>query len=106
VVDYHAWARFVDGKEMRAFAFLGESGKTMADRGCKTVGELELGYDYLSHDSEVTMSDSYWARDDVSWPDEDHVMEVAGEWSINPNSLEEMELPQGVGWIGNFRVGT
>jgi hypothetical protein len=104
VVEYHAWVRFTEGKEVRAFAFLGESGKTLADRGSKTAGELELGYDYLSHDSQDAMSESYWARDDVSFPDEDHVMEMAGKWSINPTLLEKSGLPRGVGWIGNFRA--
>ena len=101
VVGYHAWARFINGKEARAFAFLGERLETLADRGEKTAGELELGYDYLAADSDIK-SESYWQRDDACWPDEEHVMEVAGKWSVNPTTLEELGLPRGVGWIGNF----
>ena len=29
-------------------------------------------------------------------------MEVAGKWSINPTTLEELELPPGVGRVGKF----
>jgi hypothetical protein len=101
IVGYCAWARFINGKETRAFGFSGERGETLADGGEKTAGEIELGYDYLAADSDIK-SESYWERDDACWPDEEHVMEVAGKWSVNPMSLEELGLPRGVGWIGNF----
>ena len=65
VVEYHAWARFTSGKEIGAFAFLGERAETLADRGEKTVGERELGYKYLAADAPNTMSDSYWEQEDA-----------------------------------------
>jgi len=102
VVGYNAWARFKDGIEKRAFAYLGESGETLVDRGSRTQGEIELGYNYFDPNSTDSENDAYWERDDLCYPDEEHVMEVAGKWSVNPNALETMNLPVGVGWIGNI----
>ena len=102
VVDYHAWARFINGTESRAFAYLGERGEILVDRGARTVGEEELGYNYYDPDCLEAESESYWERDDLCFPDEEHVMQVAGKWSINPNTLEELGLSKGVGWIGNI----
>lgn len=102
VVEFHAWARFMNGNEIRAYAYLGERGETLVDRGEKTTGELDLGYNYFVPESQEAESDSYWEREDLCYPDEDHVMEVAGKWSIDPNTLEDVGLPHGVGWIGNL----
>lgn len=103
VVDYHAWARFKDGREERAFAYLGEAGETLVDRGSRTPGEIQLGYHYFNEQSPQAESDAYWEREDLCYPDEEHVMEVAGKWSVNPNLLEDLDAPVGVGWIGSLR---
>jgi hypothetical protein len=101
IVGFHAWARFVNGEEVRAFAYLGESGETLANRGEITTSERELAYPYLtrSPDEEESEEDFEYGN----CPDEDHVLEVASKWSINPNALEQLNLAPGVGWIGNLR---
>ncbi|QDT43744.1 hypothetical protein Pan241w_38480 [Gimesia alba] len=101
VVGYHAWGRFANGTETRAFAYLGERGEILADRG-ESDSEAELGYKYFDPDSPDADSDSYWEREDLCYPDEEHVMEVAGQWSVNPTTLEDLDLPPSVGWIGNL----
>lgn len=100
VSESHAWARFKDGAEVRAFAYCDGP---LVDRGDKTPGEVELGYNYFDTESPEAESDSYWEREDLCYPDEEHVMEIAGKWSINPITLESKDLPVGVGWIGNLR---
>ncbi len=100
VVEYHAWARFVVGKEQRAYAYAGESGETLADRGEKTAGEIELGHNFFDERSPEAESDEYWEREDLSYPNEEDVMLVAGKWSINPQLLDQINAPEGVGWIG------
>lgn len=100
VVGYHAWALFQDGQEVRALAYLGERGEFLADRGDETDGEANLGYDY--YDADHLESEDDGESDDLCFPDEDHVMEVAGEWSINPQTLGDLEVPSGVGWIGQY----
>jgi hypothetical protein len=100
VVEYHAWAQFVNGEEIRTYAYLGESDETLANRGEITSGERELAYPYL-----MRSPDEEESEDDFEYgncPDEEHVMEVAGKWSINPNAFEQLNLAPGVGWIGNL----
>ncbi len=102
VVDFHAWALFNNGKELRAFSYLGDHGGVIANRGNKTQGELELGYEYFDAENPDAESDEYWDREDLHYPDEEHVMEVAGKWSINPQSFSRSEYSQGVGFVGYY----
>lgn len=102
VVEFHAWARYVHGSEVRAFAYLGERGETLVDRGPKTPGEIELNYNYFDERSPLVETEDYWGRDDLTYPDEQHVMEVAGKWSINPTLLNESDAEPATGWVGDF----
>ena len=95
VSEFHAWSRFRRGVEHRAFAFADY--ETMINRGTKTDGELELGYDYSMDPSEED-----WDAGNVCFPNEEHVMEIASKWSLDPCKLGELELPAGTGWIGNL----
>jgi hypothetical protein len=99
VSGFNAWARFIGGSEVRAFAHCDE---ILVDRGAKTAGEEELGYRYFDPESADAESESYWERDDLCYPDEEHVMEVAGKWGVNPQTLDQLNLSPGVGWIGNL----
>ena len=103
VVEYHAWARFLEGREQRAFAYLGESDETLVNRGQPTEGELQLGQTFFDGSSPEAESDEYWERDDLSYPDEQYVMQIAEKWSINPQTLEERTQPTEPGWIGVLR---
>lgn len=97
VVEFHAWARFLNGKEQRAYAYLGERGEMLVNRGEQTAGEREPGYEFSDESlSELDESE----LENVSIPDEDDVMEVAGKWSINPLTLDDRQSPVGVGWVG------
>lgn len=93
VVDYHAWSWFRDGDELRTYAWLGEQGEVLANNGDVTDEEADLGYDYLEAEHDEM----------EEFPDEEHVMEVAGEWSINPQTLCDLDLPPSVGWVGVLR---
>lgn len=102
VVGYCAWARYIDGEENRAFAYLGESIETLINREPRTPGEIELGYEYFDERSSDAITDLYWERDDLCFPDEEHVLEIAGHWSVNPSMIEELKLPPSVGWVGDW----
>ena len=41
---------------------------------------------------------SYWEGQDLTFPDEGHVMQLAGKWSIDPTTLDEREADDG--WLG------
>lgn len=102
VVGYHAWALFKKGREVRAFAYLDAKGEYLANRGDQTDGESALGYDYFDPEDPDAQSDTYWDRSDLCYPDEEHVMEVASTWSVNPQTLENSRLAEGTGWIGQY----
>lgn len=102
VVDYHAWARYVNGAEIRAYAYLGERGQTLVDRGAKTPGEIELNYQYFDERLPLAETDGYWDREDLTYPSESHVMEVAGKWSLNPTLLDENDSEPSTGWVGDI----
>ena len=99
VVEYHAWARFLKGKEIRAYAYTGESGETLVDRGERTEAEIELGHNFFDERSPAAESEEYWEREDLTYPDEEDVMRVAGKWSINPTRLGHLSAPPSVAWI-------
>jgi hypothetical protein len=101
VVEFHAWARYANGAEVRAFAYLGERGETLVDRGARTPGEVELNYNYFDERSPLIDTEVYWGRGDLTYPDEQQVMEVAGKWSVNPTLLDESCAEPGTGWVGD-----
>ncbi len=103
VVGYHAWARYLHGHQQRAFAYLGESGEILVNCGQPTEGELQLGHKFFDASSPEAESDEYWERDDLSFPTEDCVMQVAGKWSIDPQTLKDRQHPTEAGWIGTLR---
>jgi hypothetical protein len=43
----------------------------------------------------------YWGREDLTFPNEDHVMQLAGKWSIDPTTLDERDLADG--WLGEVQ---
>ena len=107
VVGWYAWARFLEGRCVRLFAYLGEAGEVLVDRGERTPEERELGpdfaaeqarFDALAEDPEPDRS----ALDAVRLPDEEDVVRLAGAWSLNPACLEELALAPSVGWIGRL----
>lgn len=55
IVGYVAWARAENGRLVRAFAYSGESGRTLVNLGQPTLEESELGIDFLD---ERTASDN------------------------------------------------
>lgn len=99
VVDYHAWARFENGELMRAYAWLGERGETLTDFGNPTAAEIELGQDFVDSRSPEAQDDGFWDRDDLAFPSEDDVMNVAGLWSVDPTTLDERGGQPGLGWL-------
>jgi hypothetical protein len=75
----------VRGKVVRAFAYSGEQGETLFDVGAPTDGEKALNQKELAE------------------PNEETVMQVAGKWGINPQTLDQQGLRAGVGWIGRIK---
>lgn len=88
VAEYYAWAKFGNGKPVRKYAFVGESGETPWNTGALSKEETQLGL--------------IFGPDHDEMPNEESVMKIAGAWSINPQELESMALPVSLGLLGSF----
>ncbi len=86
VVEYHHWMLARNGALVRSLAYIGESGEVLADSGEPTP--VEIGFDWYPLRRDDSDLDEEEPEDEGTWPDEEAVMKVAGEWSINPQLLE------------------
>jgi hypothetical protein len=91
VVEYHAWAKAINGELIRAYGYLGESGEVLAD-----IGELTDEEEFL----DVEVPDEEYG---FYSPNEETVMELAGLWSINPQTLDEY-TEKGTGYIATMKL--
>jgi hypothetical protein len=86
VVEYHHWIAARGGRETRCFAYLGERGEVLADRGAVTEAEREMRFEELA---------------EFKWvPGEDDVMAVAAGWSFDPTRLGVASGPEAAGILG------
>src|SRR4051794_9881675 len=94
VVEYHAWAKALGGRVVRAYGWVGDRGEVLQDVGPKTPEEEELGFDFI--DRTTTVGD--W--EGIKTPGEDDVMQIAGRWSLNPQEIDAYPS-EGVGYLGD-----
>lgn len=95
-IDFHAWARIVDGKLIRAFA-MGDEGM-LWNRGKPTKEEKSLGLKLFE------LRGVRGRRGDaggelILHPTEDHVMRLASRWSVDPTSLATTPVEPATGLI-------
>lgn len=122
VVDFAAWARALEGSSVRVFAYA--DGEVFANIGGQTPEEAKLRFANLTGLSppdardrifEIAKEQSVKERglvaqglsprearakvhqDGSAFPDEQHVIELAALWSIDPMQLSDQELPPGLG---------
>lgn len=86
VVEYHHWMLARDGKLLRSFAYLGDSGEVLSDKGEPTPVEKSLN---INLDIPADYDPFSGEADKYNIPNERSVMTVAGAWSINPSVLDE-----------------
>lgn len=78
VSEYHHWLLAKNEKVERCFAYVGESGKVLCNEGTLTDAEKHFSWDKL---------------ETFQWfPDEEDVMTVAGNWSINPTTIDSADI--------------
>lgn len=100
VVEYHHWIKSVNGKTVRIYSYLGEKGENIKVFGEPTTAEI--GLNLFNSLSKEAASDSYWEREDLDYPDEELVMKIAEEWSVNPTKLSQRnDVKDELGIIGN-----
>lgn len=85
VVDYHAWAKAVQGELIRAYSYVGESDEVIADEGEPTEEEKDNDLIFAGFND-----------DEGFVPGEDDVITIAELWTVSP-FMQEAASEQGVG---------
>lgn len=85
IVEYHQWMKASAGNIKRSFAYLGETGERMRDKGRISRIEKEIGY---------SKTDEVWA------PNEQDVVKICEAWSINP--MLQLWGNDEIGILGEF----
>lgn len=98
VVEYHCWLKSTNGKIDRLYSYLGESGENIAILGEPT--DVEKPYKLIDTFSEEAKQEIYWEQEDLTIPDEELVIKIAGVWSIDPTTLEGRREVKGLGLLG------
>jgi len=73
VVDYHGWAKYVDGRPVRRYLWCGESGEVLCSDGELTPEERRLGFDRFPQSDALD-----W--DNLCFPNEQDVHRIAAAW--------------------------
>jgi hypothetical protein len=81
VAEAHRWQRAIDGRLVRAFGYVGESGEVVEWRGEPDAAEAAIGIVRAPDaDTDILVS-------------EDDVMRLAESWSVNPSVLDARPSP-------------
>ena len=91
VVELHAWARATEGRMIRKFAYVGEAGAVLWNDGAPTEAEQALGLDFPPDFLDTELR-----------PNEESVMQVAGLWSVDPSTLEDLDEAPSRGLVGQM----
>ena len=93
-LDNHAWAKIHNGHVKRAYAYSGEMGEVMWDKGNPTREEEELGLDFPEH---MQAGESA----DTRLPNEYDVLAMAAAWSIDTSFSTGKYRPD-LGFVGRI----
>lgn len=96
LIDFYAWAKYTDGKLVRAFA-TSDAG-TVLSRGKPTREEKALGLKLFELRG-VRERRGDAGGEIILHPTEDHVMRLAAKWSIDPTTFGPASASQALGWI-------
>ena len=99
VLDYHCWMKAERGKLIRCYQYSGEKGENLEVAGQETDIEKSL---HLINTFSVEAKDSnYFEREDILTPDEETVMKIADNWSVDPSTLNlRKDVAPGLGLFG------
>ncbi len=95
LLDLYGWARWKDGRLLRAFAMGGEG--VLWNSGKLTEGEKQVGLRLPP--AGKSASKSAW-QETHSYPSEELVVRLAGEWSFDPTAIDKRDAVAGLGYLG------
>lgn len=93
----YIWASASKGKLVRLFSEEDGQRRTL---GLESEAETRLGFKFFDASSPESSQPGYWQRKDLTYPDEDSVLKIAGIWSVDPSKLEQIGLKQSLGILG------
>jgi len=99
VTEYHCWIKATNGQVERVYSYLGESGENIVIEGQPT--EFEQTLKLANTFSDEAKDEKYFEREDLVWADEELLMQVAENWSIDPTKLDErQDIGPSLGLLG------
>lgn len=99
-VELHVWARAQKGRLVRGYGWLGDKGLTLWDEGAQTKEERDLGFHFVTVRPPEVESGGKRASEDLLFPNEGCVMQLASYWSIDPTTLDEQFKEPVMGLLG------
>jgi hypothetical protein len=100
-IDFFAWARVTDGKLVRAFA-IGDEG-IIWNKGRSTREEQALGLKLFELRG-VAQRRGDAGAELLLHPTEEHVVQLARSWSLDPTRLDARRGPARLGYLGRAPV--
>lgn len=97
LIDFYGWVRASGGRVVRAFA-MGDEG-LIWNQGRTTREERALGLKLFEMRG-VARRQGDAGAELILYPTEDHVMQLARSWSLDPTTLAEHTSQPGLGLIG------
>jgi hypothetical protein len=101
IVEFHAWMKGTNGNIDRLYSYLGKSNENIEIVGEPT--EIETSLNLFNTFSEAAKENGYFDRNDVTYPDEELLMNIAANWSIDPTTLDDRTGINGLGLVGRIR---
>lgn len=95
-IDFFAWARVLDGRIVRAFA-VGDEGPLWS-KGKPTMEERSLDLKLFELRG-VRGRKGDAGGEIILHPTEDHVMRLAGRWSLDPTRIDQFTCEPALGYI-------
>lgn len=92
IVEYHCWAKAISGKIERFYSYVGESGENIWIEGEPTT--IESKYKFVNTLDNIIQNEKYYEQNDITFPDESMVMEIANDWSVSPAKFTKQDFEQ------------
>ncbi len=93
-ISHTCWLKYIDGQRVRGLSTI--EGTMLLNEGQQTGIEADLVY----FNADTPEDDK-----NATYPDEQSVMDIAADWSVNPSLLENAEFSdiEGLGTLGYLR---
>ena len=76
VTEYHGWARFLGGRPVRRYCYVGQMDRVLVDDGDMTPEEYRLGFQRFPRKNGPRVVDA---------PTEEDVLQLAAAWGVDPS---------------------